>query len=124
MPTSLRVASALQHNLLQCPHHADAAAVVVGGRVFTHTPQPATQRESTTNLTSPISCVVLCSWHPQPAVVWYRGGVQRDGDRPAGSQPRGPVQLLQQEAHSEKRADAGGPDGEGRGLEQGGGSSC
>ena len=54
------------------------------------------------------------SGHPEHPLVRRGGRLQCDGDRPAGAQLGGPVQLLQPQVQPQDGAHAGRPDGEGK----------
>lgn len=59
-----------------------------------------------------IVCVCLySSGNSINKVVWCRGRLQRDGNGAAGSQSRGPVQLLLPEVQPKDCPAFGGPDG-------------
>jgi len=53
----------------------------------------------------------LCSRHSQRQMVWSGGGLQRDGHRPHGPQPRRLVQFLPSEVLAQNQPHAGRPAG-------------
>ena len=89
-------------------HAVAHASACRGGMAWCAMPRPAALRpppaQHTPRLALPSA---LYSRHPQHPVVRRGGRLQCDGDRPAGPQPGGPVQLLQPQVQPEDGAHAG-----------------